>query len=345
MSTLLYNAFLSLGEALLLRMLLKHPSAKTALGVLAGSGVAALLLALLLGENLFGITRLLSYGIFLHGFLLLAAIGALLRKRGWIASLLCAILALLLAAVAVDAFLVEPGWLEVSQVRVRSRKLKRPLRIAFLADFQTDHIRDYERGVIARVLERRPDLILLAGDHLQERGPRLPELREEFRELLRDLRGAPRFGIYAVRGNIDPPDWVRIFDGLSITAIETTRSIDFPEFRLTGLSMDDSFDATLTVAPSERFQIVLGHSPDFALGNVQADLLLAGHTHGGQVRLPGIGPLMTLSRVPRSWAAGVTALDGNRTLVVSRGIGMERGAAPRLRFFCRPELVLIDVLP
>lgn len=109
--------------------------------------------------------------------------------------------------------------------------------------------------------------------------------------------------------------------------------------------MEDSFTSSLSVAPADRFHIVLGHSPDFALGRVEADLLVAGHTHGGQVRLPGLGPLLTMSRVPRSWAAGVTSLQDGRTLVVSRGIGMERGAAPRLRFLCRPELVVIDVVP
>ncbi|HEX6202615.1 MAG TPA: hypothetical protein VF100_06400, partial [Thermoanaerobaculia bacterium] len=74
-------------------------------------------------------------------------------------------------------------------------------------------------------------------------------------------------------------------------------------------------------------------------------LLLAGHTHGGQVRLPGVGPLVTASRVPRSWAAGRTALADDRTLIVSRGIGMERGYAPQLRFLCRPELVVVDLEP
>jgi predicted MPP superfamily phosphohydrolase len=78
---------------------------------------------------------------------------------------------------------------------------------------------------------------------------------------------------------------------------------------------------------------------------VEADLLIAGHTHGGQVRLPGIGPLITLSRVRRSWAAGLTDIGRGRQLLVSRGIGMERGRAPRLRFLCRPELVVLELAP
>jgi len=63
------------------------------------------------------------------------------------------------------------------------------------------------------------------------------------------------------------------------------------------------------------------------------------------VQLPFIGPLMTLTAVPRAWASGVTTIAPGKTLVVSRGIGMERGHAPRLRFLCRPEVVVIDLLP
>jgi uncharacterized protein len=89
----------------------------------------------------------------------------------------------------------------------------------------------------------------------------------------------------------------------------------------------------------------LGHVPNFALGTIEADLLVAGHTHGGQVRLPWIGPISTHSRIPNAWAAGVTDLPGGGKLAVSRGIGMERHFAPPIRFLCRPELMVIEVTP
>ncbi|MBI2900549.1 MAG: hypothetical protein HYY17_10205 [Planctomycetes bacterium] len=52
-----------------------------------------------------------------------------------------------------------------------------------------------------------------------------------------------------------------------------------------------------------------------------------------------------LSAVPRAWAAGTTDLGGGRTLVVSRGIGHERADAPRLRFLCGPEIVIVAIGP
>jgi len=71
------------------------------------------------------------------------------------------------------------------------------------------------------------------------------------------------------------------------------------------------------------------------------DLLIAGHTHGGQVVVPGFGPPLTLTSVPREVAAGgLRELDGRR-LYVSRGVGMERGWAPPLRLFCAPEVTLL----
>ncbi len=132
-----------------------------------------------------------------------------------------------------------------------------------------------------------------------------------------------------------------------MTAVESTRSFELERLRLTCLSEADSFDPSLEVARANpgRLHVVLGHSPDYALGRIEADLLVAGHTHGGQVQLPLVGPLVTLSEVPRRWAAGLTELPGGARLLVSRGIGMEGGAAPRLRFLCRPELAVIELTP
>jgi hypothetical protein len=78
-----------------------------------------------------------------------------------------------------------------------------------------------------------------------------------------------------------------------------------------------------------------------ALARPAVDAIVAGHTHGGQVQIPGFGPLITLTEVPRSWAAGLTELPWGGWLFVSRGVGMERAAAPRLRFWCPPEVALL----
>ena len=96
------------------------------------------------------------------------------------------------------------------------------------------------------------------------------------------------------------------------------------------------------------FPIVIAHAPDYMRcvldGGFHTDaLFLAGHTHGGQVQVPGFGPLVTLSSVPRWLAGGGVFRHGDTWLAVSRGIGMERIDAPRIRFWCRPQLLLLEL--
>ncbi len=260
----------------------------------------------------------------------------------------CGIVALLLGLVAVDAFLIEPRWLEVSRLTLASEKIARPVRIVVLADVQTDRSGPYEARVLEVVMAQSPDLILFAGDYVQL-GRRSRSYEAEIDALNEGIRAAglaAPLGIYAVAGNVDrPATWPRVFAGLSVVTIDETTRYDVGPLVLTGLGIEDSFARDTEVPPEDAFHVVLGHSPNYSLGAIDADLLIAGHTHGGQVQLPLIGPLLTLSAVPRNWASGVTLIAPDKTLVVSRGIGMERGFAPRIRFLCRPELVVIDLVP
>jgi predicted MPP superfamily phosphohydrolase len=305
-------------------------------------------LAGLLGRS-FGSFRLAAYGLFLHGVVLLVGSAVVFRRRGShrAATIGLLVMAVALVGVAADAFLIEPTWLEVSYVRLRTPKVDRRLRIVVVADLQTDQLGRYERTVLRRALREGPDVILLAGDYLQAPTDQYRRLSRQLNAFLREIGFGRQAEAFAVQGNIDRADWPKIFAGTKVTAVRATRRFEVAGLVLTCLSEPASGDNTLHVdSPgSDRFHVVLGHRPDYALGTIEADLLLAGHTHGGQVRLPLVGPLLTLSRVPRSWAAGRTDWPDGRTLVVSRGIGMERLGAPRLRFLCRPELVVIDLLP
>ena len=297
--------------------------------------------------GMFELLALLAWGIFVVTPLTLVGLVWLRRtRRSWRVGATAA--ACLIVAVGVQAFFVEPRWLEVTHVEHRTTEIDHELTIALVADFQTDDPGDYERRVLATVAEARPDLVLWAGDYLQIDDPdAYTEAAATFRAMLGESGIDPPLGMFAVRGNSETrASWPELFEGTKVVPEPGTRRIELGEdITLTTLSLRDSFDPTLRVDPVPGLHIVLGHAPDYALGEVDADLLLAGHTHGGQVRLPGFGPIITLSRVPRSWAAGTTRLEGDRTLVVSRGIGMERGPAPRLRFACRPELVFIHVRP
>ena len=256
----------------------------------------------------------------------------------------------LLLVVACDAFLVEPTWLEVSHFKIASEAIDKPVRIAVLADLHVPRIGPYERKVFRRAMQENPDVILLAGDYVSVENNDRGEYRticQQLNAFLREIEFSAPNGVYAVRGNADGSRWSRIFDGLKVTPVESTKSFRLDGFRLTCLSLNDSYLPSLKIDMPERdqFHVIMGHVPNFCLGQIEADLLLAGHTHGGQVRLPLIGPLTTHSLIPSNWAAGMTALPGGGQLLVSRGTGLAGGRATRVRFLCRPELVVVDLVP
>jgi predicted MPP superfamily phosphohydrolase len=74
------------------------------------------------------------------------------------------------------------------------------------------------------------------------------------------------------------------------------------------------------------------------------DLFCAGHVHGGQIAMPFYGALVTLSRYGKQYEAGLYKA-GPMWLYVSRGVGMEGGAAPRVRFCSRPEVAVLEAVP
>ena len=109
--------------------------------------------------------------------------------------------------------------------------------------------------------------------------------------------------------------------------------------RAVGQWLEDSSD--------NDFRILFGHAPDYALGvkALPIDLCLAGHTHGGQVRLPYIGALVIDSKIPNHWSRGFRKI-GIPFLNVSAGAGSNRfGGLPPIRFNCPSEMSLIELVP
>jgi hypothetical protein len=258
------------------------------------------------------------------------------------------VLATIIMAIGVEAFVIEPHWLDVTRMSIHSPKISDPVRVVIVADIQADRTGAYEERVIATALKQDPDVLLFAGDyiHIPWNSDGYSQEIENLNVILKGFDLELSLGTYAIAGNVDRSEiWSRAFDDLPVVVIRDTVSYDLGSVYLTGLAFNDSFKTQISVPQKDKFHIVLGHSPNFSLGDVKADLLLAGHTHGGQVQLPFVGPILTLSAVPRVWASGVTEISPGKTLVVSRGVGLERMDAPRMRFLCRPEIVVIDLVP
>lgn len=246
---------------------------------------------------------------------------------------------------AVDGLVIEPQWLEVTHVPIASARLARPVRVAVIADLQTDALGAYEERVLRTAMAEHPDVILFAGDYLQVRGEaRMAAARAALRAIIRRVYLRAPLGVYAVQGNIDHEDWAETFAGTRVIPLAEKTPRDLGPLLLTGLPLASSFSPNTRMARTAKFHLVLGHGPDYSRGKIDADVLVSGHTHGGQVRVPFYGPILTATYVPRA-QVGVDTRLADKTLVNSRGVGMERDLAPRVRFFCRPQLVVLELQP
>lgn len=329
-----------------LRRLGEAPDRWVDLTLLVGAAAGAA--AFVGGPGLFGVLRLQSWGLF-------AILPAWCLAAAWVCrpesiprAVALAGTGALLAAVGIDAFLIEPRALQLTRYEVRTPELDEPVRIALIADLQTDRPGAYERSALELALEQAPDLLLFAGDYVQEYDePRWRAQASKLKRIFAEVGLDAPLGGFAVQGNVDPDGlWPELFEGTGVRAVHDSETFSAGDVTVTALSFDDGYDGEVDLPEATGFHIALGHYPDFARGPIPADLLVAGHTHGGQVRVPLAQlPILTFSHLPRAMAAGRTDLDDGRVLIVSRGIGMERMDAPRLRFNCPPEVVIIDVVP
>lgn len=327
---------------------------------IAGTGVATFL-SLGLGVGFFGTIRMIYLagvvGIPLVG-LGLVVLAATRRVR--IRALAWPVVALGLAAAPVGAWtsFVGPYDLRVERTEVRlspRRAGAAPIRIGVLADLQCDSVGAPETAAVEALLAEKPDLILVPGDLFQPQFDRLREwkrVREPLVALLARVR-APH-GVYFVPGDVDAADSIgAVRDGTDWRVLlDETVTLRIRDRIVTiAGAMNRASHALardLERRPGdEDVRILLTHAPDAVLamdGPPRVDLVVTGHTHGGQVVLPGFGPLMTLSSVPRRVAAGGLHVLRGRHLYVSRGIGMERNQAPPMRFLCPPEVSVLTLV-
>ncbi len=269
-----------------------------------------------------------------------------------------AVICLFAPVVAGYATFVEPFNLTFERADVPLSAQRRgtgPISVAVLADLQFTRVSDFEHRVVAELMALEPDLILLPGDLFQGTADEFRAERPAIVDLLSSLH-APG-GVYAVEGDVD-----RSFDlsavyreaGARFLNNETIRAtVADRVIRIGGMASEPTVDASEAFireleggVDDGDIRILLTHHPDVVMQltpHSRIDLVVTGHTHGGQIVVPGFGPLLTFSRLPRHVAAGgLHELDGRR-VYISRGVGVERGQAPRIRLFCPPEITLLTL--
>ena len=224
------------------------------------------------------------------------------------------------------------------------------LRIAFVTDTHIGPSFSADRLLpITEALRReKPDILLFGGDFISES----PRFLESAIPALAEMVPTARFGAYAVLGNHDVSNIrsrvTKPLREIGVHVLENDAACiktDRGELWIAGV--DDAMigkanvEATFLRVPSDAACICLWHEPEYAdmAERYGPFLQLSGHTHGGQVRFPILGPL-ALPRLGRRYASGRYQI-GDMTLYVSNGIGVYR---PPVRLNCPPELVFVRLI-
>lgn len=215
-------------------------------------------------------------------------------------------------------------------------------RILLLTDLHLDGLPELTDRILALINKQEFDLCLIGGDiRMATYGAIAPSLRQ-LRRLLSEVKS--EHGILGVLGNHDCIEMVPDLEeaGLTMLINDNWRlSKDGQELWIAGLD-DPHYYQTHDLAaachdiPEHSFRLILAHSPEAyrEAASYRANLYLCGHTHGGQIRLPGRGPIFTNCRAPRFTAAGKWQF-GLMPGYTSQGVG---SSGTPLRFNCPGEI-------
>jgi uncharacterized protein len=250
------------------------------------------------------------------------------------------------------AALFEPNRLKITRTQVQIKRLPSRfdgVRIVLMADFHLFPFTSAEliKQAIHEANALNPDLALLAGDFVYSEA----EAAAELSPILAQLN--PRLGTFAVLGNHDHTKGATVVKRALIhSGIEVlnnrgvTLSIGPDSLYLAGIDSmaggAPDVDAAFTALRRDTRTLVLAHEPDtidFYSQCVPIDLQLSGHSHGGQIRLPGIGPVI-LPLWGRRYPRGLYRVNDSQ-LFTSEGIGM---VDLPIRINCPPEIAEITLI-
>ncbi len=268
----------------------------------------------------------------------------------------------LLANAALSGMAFYATWIEPFQIhRTRMRmhidgwSPGESIRVMHISDIHFERASLRETRLLDLVREERADLLLLTGDYLNLSSVYDPTAQQGVRHLLAQLT-AP-LGVYAITGSpvVDIEGIVpEIFDGLDIRWLDDEAvPVDVSGHTLWLLGVRNTYDEQrdtqaleklADATPEEAFRVLLYHTPDLmpVAAKLGVDLYMCGHTHGGQIRLPGYGAVATSSRWGKRYEQG-RYQEGETTLYVSRGLGLEGLGAPRARFLAPPEIIVWEL--
>lgn len=257
------------------------------------------------------------------------------------------------AGIGLYSVLLEPRWLRLRRQAIPIAGLPPAFdgfRVGMLSDLHAGNWADrrlYQRAVEA--LDREQvDLAVLTGDIVGNRAH--PRWREDLAPLARLSPPAGRFAVLGghdrrnggerVTARMTELGWtVLLNEGQPLRrGADTLWLLGVDDNSL--LPLRDDLEAAAAAVPLGAPSILLAHSPDAIFGarRRRISLVLSGHTHGGQVRLPGVGALLQVTDLPKRFDSGLSR-HGGSWLYVSRGVA----STYPLRFLCRPEVQVLTL--
>lgn len=277
--------------------------------------------------------------------------------------------AAVLVGASVYSFLVEPYRYQLRHYELELMGPALPwLKVLHLSDFHFYKGQERRRDFLHRLAEETYDFVFITGDLIDnDSGIALCH------EALRPLKA--KYGIYSVLGNHDythvqwhhifhrtggavesmlrrQNDVPRLIDGLRemgiVVLCNQRREVEMKGGAITVAGVDDPYlqkdDVEETFRGYEKNKpcFVLIHTPDRyqELAEKGAEMVFCGHTHGGQVRMPFVGPVITRTLAPRKFAGGLVRVNGTY-YHTSKGLGS--GPLTRPRFLCPPEVNLFTI--
>jgi predicted MPP superfamily phosphohydrolase len=244
--------------------------------------------------------------------------------------------------------IIEPTQLDVNHITVKSSEIPAEFNgttIELISDFHYGtYVNDNEmKNVVKTANEQNPDIIVLAGDYVTDDSSKV---NSSF-GFLRNLTA--KEGIYAVIGNNDPYNaTVKAIRDSGFNSMDNKGywiEKNGAKIRIGGVgdlaneAQSDGY--TLNGTTTNDFVIMTAHNPNYItqMNHNKVDLLLSGHTHGGQVNLFGFAPWVQAATNGKQYISGVYEEDGSE-LIVTNGVGEIK--VP-FRFMATPQITVITL--
>jgi predicted MPP superfamily phosphohydrolase len=243
-------------------------------------------------------------------------------------------------------FFIEPNWIQIEKIRIVNPRIAKALenvRVVQLSDLEISGFGLKEISLIELIKKLRPDLILVTGDLIKEK---------QYLQTLLDILSLmePKFRTYLILGNEDGSiadskgslSWDRARASfVDVKAIRLNlKNREDSYFWLVGASNREELMGLMKNIPQNEPVILMAHHPDMvkqaALAKI--DLMLAGHTHGGQVNIPILRKLFPYAK-RSAYIAGLYKVK-DTLLYVNRGFASDKS----IRFLSRPEITLFDFI-